>query len=402
VGVFVSSSDDEDDGLEPKDEIGGEEVRDDPPTIYLHSGRSDNDIVDDIVLRGPAGAKRKLPSTGVPIAMLKSCYREDFDALNSSGRVNISTIPTYQGRIPDSTNGCTVIAPLICIHHFHNKEEERDARNKTDDFKPDPGLPDEVIVEVIDKETPNILPAVRKSLGLVQDAFLIPADAHESLMEQQYMCPEQFLTVCGGNILEEKHLDQLIEQLSSIRPKKMAATFFFHEHVITILQLKRSPQKVWFDIIDSLPHRETLQRGEGNEFVGSISTASDIDSERVLSSSGMSNCNSSNLGFSADKNFPEGSLPEMSSSGFLSDEELADWEGNEGERQQLLVDSIPAPQNAVRVRCLDAEALKATLRWYACSVFTPENLQYIDTYLWDENLTDFDPRVFQAFVWTEV
>ena len=26
---------------------------------------------------------------------------------------------------------------------------------------------------------------------------------------------------------------------------------------------------------------------------------------------------------------------------------------------------------------------------------------YIDTYQWDESLADFDPRVFQAFVWTE-
>jgi hypothetical protein len=66
------------------------------------------------------------------------------------------------------------------------------------------------------------------------------------------------------------------------------------------------------------------------------------------------------------------------------------------------VDIIPNPVNAARIRCLDDEALKATLRWYACSVFTPENAAYIDTYQWDEKLSDFDPRVFQAFIWTEV
>ena len=59
------------------------------------------------------------------------------------------------------------------------------------------------------------------------------------------------------------------------------------------------------------------------------------------------------------------------------------------------------PTNAVRIRCFDIVALKATLQWYACSVFTSENANYIDTYQWDEKLSDFDPRVFQAFLWTE-
>ena len=388
------SSDDEEDAV--KDASSGEEIRDDPPIMYMRNGSNEGqDIMDvgsDVVPVGPPGAKRKHASNSVSIDVLKSCYREDFDALLADGRVSIATVPTYQGRVPDSTNGCTVIAPLVCIHHFHNKEEERGAGpKKNGDFQPDPGLPDQVIVDVIDKETPNILPAIRRNLGLVQDAFLIPVDAHESLMEQQYMCPEQFLTVCGGNILEEKHLDPLIEQLSSIGPKKVAATFFFHEHVITILQLKRSPKKVWFDIIDSLPHRETLRRD--------ATSTSGFGSERVLSSSGMST--SSNLGFPSDEKVAEQSLPDMSSSGFLSDEEMADCEGTEEQRQRFLVDSIPYPHNAVRIRCLDAESLKATLRWYACSVFSQENASYIDTYLWDENLTDFDPRVFQAFVWTE-
>jgi len=61
----------------------------------------------------------------------------------------------------------------------------------------------------------------------------------------------------------------------------------------------------------------------------------------------------------------------------------------------------PQQQNAVRIRCFDAAALKATLQWYACSVFTNENARYIDTYQWDEKMADFDPRVFQAFLWTD-
>ena len=50
---------------------------------------------------------------------------------------------------------------------------------------------------------------------------------------------------------------------------------------------------------------------------------------------------------------------------------------------------------------MEAESLKVTLMWYACSVFSPDNRAYIDAYEWDEQLAEFDPRVFQAFLWTE-
>lgn len=57
--------------------------------------------------------------------------------------------------------------------------------------------------------------------------------------------------------------------------------------------------------------------------------------------------------------------------------------------------------NAVRIRCDDAESLTATLQWYACSKFTKEDRKYIETYEWDERNGDFDPRIFQAFVWAD-
>lgn len=128
----------------------------------------------------PPGA-RKRNKDELSIGLLSQYHHEGFDALRNNGRVIVSKIPTWQGRVPDSTNGCTVIAPLLCIHHFHNSSQI-----------PDNGLEDKIILTVIDDETPNILPMVRKRLGLVKDAFLIPADSHEMLMEEQLMCPEQF------------------------------------------------------------------------------------------------------------------------------------------------------------------------------------------------------------------
>lgn len=311
----------------------------------------------------PPGAKKREQAAVLTVGMLSKCYHEDFDTLRNGGRVIVRRLPTYQGRIPGSTNGCTVIAPLLCIHHFLNESKN-----------PDDGLPDEAIVQVIDEETPNILPLVRQNLGLVKDAFLIPADANESLMQQHYMCQEQFLTVCGGNILDEKHLQPFLDQLNVAGPKKMAASFFFHEHVITILQLRRGSDSVWFDVIDSLPHEETLLR------IGETSTngsASDLGStSRRSSDAALSSGQHESLRFES----------EAASSGGYSEE--------------FLVDHVP-PSQAARIRCMGVECLKTTLLWYACSVFTAGNRAYIDAYEWDEMLSDFDPRVFQAFIWTE-
>jgi hypothetical protein len=67
----------------------------------------------------------------------------------------------------------------------------------------------------------------------------------------------------------------------------------------------------------------------------------------------------------------------------------------------VFLEDMPPQEPAMRMRCLDAESLRIALQWYACSVFSVEDATYIDTYQWDDNLADFDPRVFQAFVWSE-
>ena len=310
----------------------------------------------------PTGAKKR-ESAGVSIEILSTCYHEDFDALRTSGRILTRQLPTYQGRVPGSVNGCTIIAPLLCIHHFLYNSSI-----------PDPGLPDHAIVQVIDEETPNILPMVRESLGLVKDAFLIPADAHDCLISEQYMCHEQFLTVCGGNILEDSHLQAFLDQLGTVGPKKLAASFFFHEHVITILQLRRSQNSAWYDVIDSLPHKETLT------FVDETST--------TRSSSGTGSVHSNDATTS----------PKHQDWKWSESVELGD--SAEGYFGQNLNEDL-RPVYATRIRCWDVESLKTTLLWYACSVFSQQNRTYIDNYEWDEKLPDFDPRVFQAFIWRE-
>jgi len=367
--------------------------------------------------------------------------------------------------VPDSTNGCTVIAPLLCVHHFRNGNHDDHHHDESDTSEKDTSdgdartrtrirtrirtshprcLSDRAIVDVIDRETPRILPAIRKRLGLAKHAFLVPHDAHESLFAtgmdslttndnnntdtddnnntnnnnnnnngatdeptviNSCLKREQFVTVCGGNILDDDHLGTLVRELSQVRTttgngtststgtsrrqKRLGATVFFHQHVIAILQLpaaavasrnrgdnnnnnnSKSPNdgEVWFDIIDSLPHKATLQRQTST---GAAATATD---DRHSCATPTTNA--------------------------AVGHQTANASPTSGNVNGIVNGSGNVNVNAVRMRCRDAAALTAALRWYACSVFSGKNARYIDARPWDETRTDVDPRVFQAFLWTD-
>jgi hypothetical protein len=290
-----------------------------------------------------------------------------------------------------------VIAPVLCMHHLLNDDDidmeihvdnggGNSSNNDSDivrsnghghghTLRPDPGLPDVTILHVIDAETPAILSELRQQLRLSPAAFLIPSDVHDYLIGNGQLAQEQFVTVTGGNILDDAHLQSFVDILACTKTsgkgsdkdsadsstseskdadntnkidprRKLAATLFFHEHVVAILKMRRDDDTVWYDVIDSLPSRETLAR------------------------------------------------PDESEHNFRKRLSLNQFSQNDSST----IDDAFIPKTA-RIRCLNAEALKACLRWYACSKFGEENVSYIDMYAWDDSQSDFDPRVFQAFVW---
>ena len=136
---------------------------------------------------------------------------------------------------------------------------------------------------------------------------------------------------------------------------------------MAILKLQRSLKgEAWYDIIDSLPSKSMLSREVGSTFAENVGNDS------------RSNVRSPNAEVAGGNPITDPFGLSMMSA---------------------FEDSTPL--NTARIRCLDAEALTVALRWYACSKFSHENLAYIDNYPWDDLSTDFDPRVFQAFVWSE-
>lgn len=271
----------------------------------------------------------------IPMKELTAIYRQEFDALKAEKQVEVYALGTFQGRITspgrDSTNGCAVISPLVAITYLNS---------------PSPGMTDSTIESVIDETSPPILSKVRSKLGLPSSALIIPSDVHDYLVDIKVLTQDMFVGVCGGNLLDPKHVEVLLKMLKTGTEaaiatsasegngdekkdhdnshRKIAAALFFHEHVVSILKLTHANGNVWYDLIDSLP--ASLPR----------------------------------------KNARDGNTP-----------------------------------GATRTRCKDIRSLESTLRWYACSKFTEDNRGYIDHNLWDDVLCDFDPRVFQAFVWID-
>ena len=250
----------------------------------------------------------KIKKWSLPIIELTQQYYAEWEKRKASKLGNVYMLETHQGKTKtrglDSTNGCTVIAPLIASAHITSLG----------------GVSDSTVEEVIDYQAPPILKDIRSRLGLSNGALIIPSDVHDYLFDKKIIEAESFIGVSGGNIMDEGHVKELLKCLNENGSAKAAAALFFHAHVVCITKMATSEGEVWYDLIDSLPRKEDANK---------------------------------------------------SASG-------------------------------VRIRCKDADTLLACIKWYASHKFGPSDQEYIDKNEWDEDNCDFDPRVFQSFVWGDL
>jgi USP8 dimerisation domain len=243
----------------------------------------------------------------LPMRSLLERHRTEYLTLADKGHISVSCLNTYQGRVHESTNGCTVISALVAANHMI----KRDTGTVTNDE----------ITHIIDNVCGPVLRKIRSKLGLPAHALLIPSDVHDQLVDDKVLSQDCFEGASGGSVLDEDHMGEFLKLLSvgesgTGAHSKAAATFFFREHVISIVKYHHgSNRQVWYDLIDSMPA------------------------------------------------------------------------------------NIQGRSAATRTRCASLEALKTLLNWYCSRKFSEANCRYIDSNKWDDNLADFDPRVFQGFVW---
>ena len=278
-----------------------------------------------------------VPQPRISIRTIQQSCSHQLQSCINANKIEFIRLGTFQGRLAssspkfDSTNGCAVISPLVVAthiypQHVHKAKSELLLKHHGANTTSKYGISNVAINEIIDKRAPPILNAVRSKHGLKKHALITPSDVHDYLVDCHILPQNKFVGACGGDILNQNHLDELVTMMvngqevnkksKSVRHLKVGAALFFREHVVSIIKIPLANGVCYFDLVDSLP--------------------------------------SSSVGGMAS-----------------------------------------------RTRCKDRQSLETLLRWYASSKFSDSQCEFIDANDWDEGMADFDPRVFQSFVWTE-
>jgi len=248
-------------------------------------------------------AKKENPLKLLPIRQRIANIVAKHLQYRQEGKIQVSPLRTYQGRVSGSTNGCTVISACVVSKHMETHG----------------GVSDSHVQSVIDSECVPLLREIRKKLDLGGASLIIPSDVHDYLVDHKLLYQHKFAGVAGGNIVNPTHLGDLITLISGEQGKtshlKSGATLFFREHVISIVKFPKSANDAIYDMIDSMP----TCNGRGS-----------------------------------------------------------------------------------RTRCHSLDALKVHLEFYCTGRFSDSNIKYIERNRWDDSMADFDPRVFQSFVWADL
>ena len=196
----------------------------------------------------------------ITIEEVRSSAERAWGQTQAQGRGRVERLPTFQGRVRDarnldSTNGCAVIAPLVCQMHIGEKKE----------------LTNSDVARVIDDIVPPILAHIRKKHGLGNGAFIIPADVHDYLYDAKAIDHSMFAGVFGGNCLDDEHVAKLLNAFEEVpQTDKAGCAFFFKEHVIAILRVGRE-----YHFVDSLG-------GGDASGMGTRTVCADVEALRVF------------------------------------------------------------------------------------------------------------------------
>jgi len=179
----------------------------------------------------------------IPMRQLQEEYRKAYVQLTKKGQIKVLPLDTYQGRVGQSTNGCTVISALVASRHLSGGGV---------------CISDSSVGDVIDRQCGPLLREIRGKLGLGGHALIIPSDVHDHLVDKKLLDQRYFEGAAGGNVMDPKHMGEFLKLLGvgddgKGAKRKAAATFFFHEHVISIVKYPTSAG-AQYDLIDSLPN----------------------------------------------------------------------------------------------------------------------------------------------------
>lgn len=173
----------------------------------------------------------------IPMRQLRERAKQMYQKLIQDKRIEIRSVDTYQGRYSRSTNGCTVISPLVVAHHLASPIGML--------------VTDQEIKYVIDDECGPLLREIRGKLGLESGSLIIPSDVHDHLVDKNILKQDYFVGATGGNIVGQEHKNEFIKLFKE--KQKAGAALFFREHVVSIVKTPIGNGKAYYDLVDSMP-----------------------------------------------------------------------------------------------------------------------------------------------------
>jgi len=295
----------------------------------------------------PIAPPKPKPALRTPIrVMQKNCLRQ-MQILQSSKQIEIIRLGTYQGRIGasnprfDSTNGCAVISPLVVATHIYPQHVNKQKQHLNQRFK------------------------------------------HTTTNTSQYGVSnsdiKEIIDRRAPPILQTVRSKLGLNKHALIIPSDVH-DYLVDEHIL--------PQDKFVGVCGG----DIMNKEHTNELVTMLANGKE---EPV----GGKNGKGGSFRRSARKGKVGAAL-------FFREHVVSIVKiplGN-GACYYDLVDSLPsagAGGMASRTRCKDLSSFEALLRWYASSKFSESNCDFIDDNEWDAGMCDFDPRVFQGFVWAE-
>ena len=172
----------------------------------------------------PTAPAKPIRQPRIPIRSIQQTCTQQLQSCIESKQIEFIRLGTYQGRLAsssskyDSTNGCAVISPLVVAthiypQHVYKAQPKSLLQPQTSTITSKYGISNVAINEIIDKRAPLILSVVRSKLGLSKHALIIPSDVHDYLVDENILPQDKFVGVCGGDIMDERHLKELVEMI---------------------------------------------------------------------------------------------------------------------------------------------------------------------------------------------
>ena len=173
---------------------------------------------------------------------------------------------TVQGKVDGSANGCEAISALIVAVHLYGE------------------LSPDKVKQIIERDCVPILRELWVRPENEVGSSLVPSDVHDYLYKLKLLRSEDYREPpCGGNILDNTHLDNFISLISApeVQSMKAGATLFFCGHSMSIVRDANSEQYLLMDSWDEEPSAELGRTARMTSLSGTAALRSKIQVHAV-------------------------------------------------------------------------------------------------------------------------